>query len=194
MTASRIPRSTNTRRSHGPTRARQTPGELTLVPDVPRQVKRITVVVEQLDNGLLRMSMPKAPGWIVAGKTPVEVVQMLRAAFREATVASYSDWKDTVYDHPAAPQLRRHKPRSRGKRRSDVYAPDTWMVDDRGYWISPGGHRYPESRQVIQRVMAARKAMGLQERPGRDDSRQRLEQMTGTQLAMRLDPDQKGQM
>lgn len=182
MTAARIPEV----RRHGPTRARRQ-GELNLVPDVPRQATRVTVTIEQLDNGVIRMSMPKAPGWVVAGHTPVQLTQMVRAAFQEATVVNYSDWRGTVYDHPAAPQLRRHKPRSRGKRRCDVYGPEEWCLDDRGLWVSPGGHRYPETRAVVQKVMAARRAMGLPERPGKDDSRQRLEAMTGTQLALHLD-------
>lgn len=193
MSGQRIPTSsTSDVRKHGPTKARR--GELALVPDVPRQARRVTVVVEQLDNGLLRMSMPKTPGWVVAGSTPVQVVQMLRAAFVEAAIANYSDWRGTVYDHPATPQHRRHKPRSRGKRRCDVYAPETWLVDDRGLWVSPGGHRYPEDRAVVQKVMNARRAMGLPERPGRDDSRQRLEALTGTQMALGLDDGQAGQL
>ncbi len=189
MTAARIPDI-----GRGPTRARRPVGELALVPDVPRQVRTITLVVEQLDGGRLRMMMPKAPGWVVVGRTPVEIVRALRSAFTEAQVASFSDWRGTVYDqgtehdHLAAPQLRRHKPRSRGKRRPDVFDPVGWLVDERGKWVSPGaGHRYPETSQVVRRVMAARKAMGLPERPGPDDSRQRLEQITGTQLAMRLE-------
>lgn len=172
----------------GPTRARRQVGELALVPDVPRQVRTITLTVEQLDEGRLRFTQPGAPGWVVVGRTPVELVRALRGAFLERQVAAHADWRGTVYDHPAAPQLRRHKPRSRGKRRPDVFDPTGWLVDERGKWVSPGaGHRYPESAQVVRRVMAARKAAGLPERPGPEDSRQRLEQMTGVQMALRLD-------
>ncbi len=165
-------------------------GELSLVPDAPRQVREVWLKVEQLDNGLLRFSMPKAPGWVQAARSPVEVVRVLRAAFAERQVVAYSDWRGTVYDHPAAPQLKRSKPRSRGKRRCDVAAPDMWLLDERGYWISPKGHRYPEDREVVQRVIRARRAMGLPDRPCAADGRARLEAIIGTQLALGLDEAQ----
>lgn len=183
MTAARIP---EVRR--GPTKQRRQVGELGLVPEVPRQIKKITVTVEQLEGGRLRVTMPAAPGWVGVGRTPIEIVQVLRRAYTEAQVAAHSSWRGTVYDHPAAPQHRRHKPRSRGKRRSDVFDPSGWCLDDTGKWVSPGaGHRFPENTQVVARVKAARKALGLPERPGRDDSRARLEAITGTQLGLPLD-------
>lgn len=185
MTAARVPRSTDAR-SHGRTRPRR--GELSLVPDVPRQVRRVHLVVEQLEEGRLRVTMPAAPGWVAVGRTPVEIVQVLRRAYTEAQVVAHSKWRGHVYDHPAEPQHRRHKPRSRGKRRCDVFSPETWALDDAGKWVSPGaGHRYPEDRQVVQRVKAARRALGLPERPGQDESRERLEQLTGTQMSLRVD-------
>ncbi len=174
-------------RQHGPTRARRPVGELALVPDVPRQVRTITLTVEQLDGGRLRFTQPGAPGWVVVGRTPVELVRALRSAFVERQVAAHATWRGSIYDHPAAPQLRRHKPRSRGKRRPDCYSYDEWLIDDAGKWVSPGGHRYPENTQVVRRVMEGRKRMGLPERPGAGESRQRLEAITGTQLAMPLD-------
>jgi hypothetical protein len=171
--------------AHGPTPRPR--GELSLVPDVPRQVRKITVEVEQLSNGLLRFSMPRAPGWVQAGKSPVDVVRILRAAFAERQIVAHSDWKGTVYDHPAAPQLKRSKPRSRGKRRCDVADPTMWLLDERGAWISPKGHRYPEATDVVRRVIRARRAMGLPDRPSYADGRQRLEAIIGTQLALDVD-------
>lgn len=171
--------------AHGPTRARRALGELALVPDAPRQVREIWVKVEQLDNGLLRFSQPRTPGWVRAARTPVDVVRVLREAFVERQVSSYAEWRGSIYDHPAAPQLRRHKPRSRGKRRADCYSADAWVIDDRGLWVSPGaGHRFKESSQVVKRVMAQRVAMGLPARPSSQDGQRRLEEKVGTQLAL----------
>jgi hypothetical protein len=165
----------------------QRAGELRLVPDVPRQIRKITVEIEQLPDGILRFTQPKTPGWVAAGRSPIEVVRALRSAFTERQVFAHADWKGTVYDHPATPQHRRHKPVSRGRRRCDVYAADQWMIDERGLWVSPGkGHRYPESTAVVQKVIKARRAMGLPDRPGPNDYRHRMEQITGTQQALDL--------
>lgn len=161
-------------------------GELRLVPKTPRQFREVTVKVEQLDGGILRFTMPTVPGWVAAGRSPTDVTRILTAAFRERTIAAYSEWRGTVYDHPAAPQHRRHKPTSRGRRRCDVYLPTEWLLDDRGNWVSPKGHRYPESTAVVQKVIKARRAMGLPDRPGPDDYRHRMEQITGTQQALDL--------
>jgi hypothetical protein len=90
----------------------------------------------------------------------------LRGAFTEAQIAAYSSWRGTLYDAPDAFAHRRHKPRARGRKRCDVYSVEEWRLDTDGYWIAPGsGHRFPEDRQVVQRVMAARVKAGLTPRP-----------------------------
>lgn len=163
----RIPRSTQAARPHGPTRARRVVGELQGPAEVPRQVRRIPLIVEQLDGGMWRFTLPRAPGWAAVARNPVEAAHAIRAGFTEAQVAAYSDWRGTLYDTPeaAGPEFRRHRPRARSSRRCDVYAPTEWRLDVDGYWISPKGHRYPEDRQVVQRVMRARREMGLSARP-----------------------------
>lgn len=161
-----IPRSTGARR-HGPTKARRQQGELNAVAPVSRQVTKVTVTVEQLEDGRWRFTQPKAPGWVQAAHNPAGVTAALRQAFTEAQVAAHSQWRGTQYDQPDAFAHKRHKPRSRGSRRCDVYDPRSWLLapDDPTVWISPKGHRYSESRQAVQRVMKARQDMGLAPRP-----------------------------
>ena len=149
-------------------------------------MRTITLVVEQLEGGRLRFTQPGAPGWVAVGRTPVELVRVLRGAFTERQVAAHSSWRGNVYDHPAAPQVRRPKPRSRGKRRADCYEATEWLLDDRGRWVSPKGLHYPDGCQVVERVKRRRVALGMSPYPSAGDSREQLERITGTQLAMRL--------
>jgi hypothetical protein len=112
-------------------------------------------MVEQLDDGKWRFTMPRAPGagW-VAGRPP-EVIQAIRAAFTEAQVAAYSDWRGHAYD-ASVPSYKRHKPKARSRKRCDVYEASEWRrdPDSPNIWISPKGLRYPEERQVVKRVIA----------------------------------------
>jgi hypothetical protein len=130
-------------------------------------VYRVTVVVEQLPDGRWRFTQPKAPGWVAAASNPAGVTAALRQAFTEAQVSAYSDWRGTQYDQPDAFAHRRHRPKSRGSRRCDVYDCREWTLDpeDPTYWRSPKGHRYREDRDAVQKVMKARRAMGLASRP-----------------------------
>ena len=164
MTASPIPRSTQARR-HGPTKARRPVGELHGAAPVAHQVNTITVKIEQLPEGRWRFTQPRAPGWVAVAHNPVQVAAALRNAFTEAQVAAHSTWRGHVYDTPDAFEHRRHKPKSRGSRRCDVYDPREWQLRDDGLWQSPGGFKYPEHTQAVQKVMAARRAMGLSARP-----------------------------
>lgn len=161
-----IPRSTGARR-HGPTKARRAQGELNAVAPVSRQVDYIDVRVQQLPDGRWRITQPRAPGWVAVANNPAGVTAALRQGFTEAQVSAYSTFRGAGYDTPDAAAYRRHKPKSRGSRRCDVYLPTEWQLDpnDSSVWISPAGHRYPEERAAVQKVMAARRAMGLASRP-----------------------------
>jgi hypothetical protein len=133
---------------------------------VPRQVRAITVTVTQLDDGRWRLTQPRVPGWAAAASTPGELAAAMRRGFTEAQVAAHSQWRGHVYD-AAVPTYRRSRPLARSRRRCDVYDPTEWRLDpdDSTKWISPKGHRYPEDRQAVQRVIAARVALGLPARP-----------------------------
>jgi hypothetical protein len=143
-------------------------GELQAVPNgVPRQVRHLVVRIEQLPDGRWLFSQPKVGGWSAAARNPGEVAVAIRSAFREAQVAAYSDFRHHAYDAPDAPLHRRSKPIARTGRRCDVYSPTEWKLDPErpGVWISPKNLRFPEDRQVVQRVIAARVAAGLSPRP-----------------------------
>lgn len=154
-------------RPHGPVKARCPSGELQAVPDVPRQVTRIALTVEQLPSGRLRFSQPRLGGWAMVAASVQELGIVVRSAFREAQIGAYSDWRHHAYDEPDAPKHRRQTLTARSARRCDVYDCRLWKLDpDReGVWISPKGLRFPEERQVVQRVIAARRALGLSPRP-----------------------------
>jgi len=143
----------------------RSPGELQGPPDVPRQVRAITVHIEQLPEGRWKFTMSRAPGWAAAASTPGEVAATLRRAFTEAQVSAYSDWRGHIYDDPSAVQHRRHRPAARSRRRCDVYDATEWLMTTDGTWISPKGLRFPERTQVVQRVIAQREAMGMPPRP-----------------------------
>jgi hypothetical protein len=133
---------------------------------VSRQVRIIDVRVEQLDDGRWKVTQPRVPAWGAVVRSPGELAAALRRGFTESQVAAHSQWRGTAYD-AAAITYKRNRPTARSRKRCDVYSADMWLLDpDRpGVWISPKGFRYPEERQVVQRVMAARKSMGLAERP-----------------------------
>lgn len=155
--------STMPARPHGPTKARR--GELQgPPPNVPRQVRVITVRIEQLEDGRWKFTQPRIPGWGAAARNAGEVTAALRQGFVEAQVGGYSDWRGHVYDG-SGPEYRRSRPAARSKRRCDVYDATAWRFAADGVWISPKGLRFPEGRQVVQRVMDARVAMGLPARP-----------------------------
>jgi hypothetical protein len=163
---SQIPRSTGARR-HGPTKARRPVGDLQGPPEgVSRQVRIIDVRVEQLDDGRWKVTQPRVPAWGAVVRSPGELAAALRRGFTESQVAAHSNWRGHIYDG-AAVTYKRSRPTARSRKRCDVYSADMWSLDpDKpGVWVSPKGFRYPEERQVVQRVMAARKSMGLAERP-----------------------------
>lgn len=150
-----ISRSTSAVRSHA--------GELHGAAPVPHQVRQITVTIEQLAGGRWRLTQPRVPGWVQAARTASELAIALRQGFTEAQVAAHSDWRMHTYDG-SGPIYHRPVRRARSHRRNDVYHPTEWIFTGSA-WVSPKGHRYPESTDAVQRVMAARRKMGLPARP-----------------------------
>jgi hypothetical protein len=140
------------------------------------------VTVAQLDDGRWRLSQPRVPGWAAAVRSPGELAAALRAGFTEAQVSAYSTWRGHAYD-TRVPVYRRSRPKARSRRRCDVYDPTMWQLDpdDPNKWISPKGHKYPEDRQAVQRVMAARVSLGL---PARPDPAQPDAQQAGSVTSM----------
>jgi hypothetical protein len=133
---------------------------------VPHQVREIIVRIEQLPDGLWRLTQPRVPGWAAAARNPVEVANALRRGFTEAQIAAHSDWRGHAYDAnvPINRRWRRKRPSVNPNRR-DVHDPREWRLGPDGRWISPRNNLYPEDTQAVQRVMSARRRMGLPERP-----------------------------
>lgn len=159
-------------RPHGPVKARQPVGELRGPAPTTRQVKTITVQVEQLDGNRWLLRMPRVPAWGQAASNSGQLVAAVRDAFREAQVAAYSEWRSVVYDGEVHSVSRRRPRRTAPmKQRKDIHSATDWLVttevDDNGarLWLSPKGLKYAEDRQVVQRVMDKRERMGLARRP-----------------------------
>lgn len=151
-----IPRSTRTGR-----------GQLSGPASSARQVKAITLRVEQPEPGVLRLSQPF--GWVGGlARTPQQLAALVASAFCEAQVNAYSQWQGHVYDgtDPASPPAyRRPRPAHRGHR-VDVHDPREWRLDGDGKWIAPGsGRRWRPDSQTVQRVQARRVGMGLSPTP-----------------------------
>lgn len=151
----------------GPPRAPQHtgPGELRAVPEIPHQVREVLLRVQQLPQGRWLFSQPRHPGWGAAARNPGEVTASIRNAFLEAQIAGHAEWRGHVPDVNSV-SYRRTSPTARGRKRCDVYGPEMWQLADDGRWVSPRGLKFPEDRNVVQKVIAARQAMGL---PGRPD-------------------------
>jgi hypothetical protein len=138
------------------------------------QTRSITVRVDALDGGMMRLSQPgDVRGWAVVARTPMELARGLGEAFREAQLANYARWRgaqadqDALTDHvpgdplaPPRPTSSRKVPR-RAPHRSDTHDPRAWVAYDDGTWCSPTGRRYGGQTSHVQRVMHQRVRLGL---------------------------------
>lgn len=146
-------------------------------PDVPHQIREITLRVEAIAIGL-RFSTPSARGWAAVARTPAEVPRAIQAAFTEAQVAAYAQLHGQVYDldaltgsidgDPMAPPLERRRAPAkpgigwaRGQVRPDAYDPAEWSQLPDGNWRSPGGRVHKAGSQMVQRVVRRRRLLGL---------------------------------
>jgi hypothetical protein len=146
-----------------------TPGTLGAA-RVPHQVREVSLRIETLPDGGLRVSTPQARGWAAVAKTPRELTDAVARAFTEAQLASYAAWKGQLYDLDeltdvdpgdpitALPASNRRRDRTV---RSDTRHPADWARLADGRWRSPGGRVYQESSQLVQRVIANRRAIGI---------------------------------
>jgi hypothetical protein len=137
-----------------------------------RQVKVITVRVEQINRGVFRVTQAATPGWAGVARNPHELARAVAAAFNEAQLATHAGWRNTPYEAPDG-QIYRRPPRP-GKpgHRSDVHDPREWVVVADGRWRDPGSGRLwrPDS-QVVRRVQHRRMQLGLPSTPSTDPSK-----------------------
>jgi hypothetical protein len=151
------------------------PRAITGAANTGHQVRSITVRVEQLAGGKLRISTPTARGWAaVAGNQP-ELARAIAGAFTEAQVAAYARWRGTQYDldaltaHVPGDPLAGKKPErksakgnkraprtgegwSYGQQRPDVHLPNEWTEQPDGRWRSPSGRMYRHDAAQVVRV------------------------------------------
>jgi hypothetical protein len=135
----------------------------------------VNLVVETLPSGGVRVSSPQARGWAAVARNPHELARALQMAFTEVTVAGYAAWKGEVYDQDALTDVDPTDPRTalppptrtRNRiTRSDARNPADWKRLDDGRWRSPGGRYYGDDTQLVQRVRANRRALGIVDPPG----------------------------
>lgn len=136
-------------------------GELAGPAPTRRQVRSITVIVDAVGPGVLRLSSPATPGWAGEARTPAQLAALVGAAFTESQVSAYALWRGVPYVHADGTQYRRPRP-SRPGHRQDVHHPGEWRVAPDGRWVDPGsGRLWGVETQVVQRVQARLIALGL---------------------------------
>jgi hypothetical protein len=139
---------------------------------VAHQVRAVTVRVEQLPNGSMRLSTSSARGWAMVARTPNELSRAVREAFTEAQCAAYARWRGERYeldkltepiagDAMAPPRrpVRRRTNRAntgwgRNQERPDQHAIQDWKSLPDGRLQSPAGLVHRRDSIMGQRVLA----------------------------------------
>lgn len=138
------------------------------------QVRALSLRVEPLPSGGVRVSSPQARGWAAVARTPHELARVLQMAFTEVEVATYASFKGELYDldgmtdvDPTDPSTALPTPtRARNRiTRTDARNPADWKRLEDGRWRSPGGRAYGNDTQLVQRVRANRRALGIVDPP-----------------------------
>lgn len=154
-------------------------GQLKGPAPVPHQVREVSVRIESLPGGRLRVSSPAARGWAAVVGNQQQLSEAITSAFVEAQVAAYARWKAERYDldeltepvtgdplaPPRARQRRRRNTSEEGwgthQRRPDAHDPEEWVKMPDGRWQSPTGMRWGANTAMVQRVVTRRRNLGL---------------------------------
>jgi hypothetical protein len=130
----------------------------------------------------LRISSPQLPCWSAHARGPVPIAQAIDSAFTELACALYAADRGQPYDlavhdvaaakisrlaqeiraedvavvAAGAPRRESGAPITRHGVNGPRHDPFQWIDLGNGFWQSPAGHRYPDTAQVVQRVIAAR--------------------------------------
>lgn len=148
-------------------------------PGVRHQPRRITLTVDALPDGRLRVSTGGARGWAAVARGPHQLATAVGRAFTEEAVASYARWRTQRYDldtlterddptEPARVPITYRRPAgvqgtsyARGRVvRPDQSNPADWTALPDGRWQSPGGKRY-RSQKIIGPLVRRRAQLGL---------------------------------
>lgn len=148
-------------------------------PGVAHQVRAVTVRIEQLSDGSMRLSTSAARGWAAVARTPNEVGRAALSAFTEAQCAAYARWRGERYDldeltepvagDPLAPPRRPVRPRTnrdnvgwgRNQERPDRHDVQDWERMPDGRLRSPNGLVYRRDSMMAQRVLARAAQSGI---------------------------------
>lgn len=144
------------------------------------QVQSLDLRIDALPGLGLRISTPAARGWAVVVHNSEELTRAIRDAFTEAQVAAHALWRGEVYDldgltaavdgDPMAPPRTRRSRRTPGapgvgwkpgQQRPDTYSPADWERCEDGRWRSPSGRHFQAGNPIVQKVIAARRRLGL---------------------------------
>jgi hypothetical protein len=129
------------------------------------QVRSVSVRIDDLGNGKLRISAPTARGWARTVRTRDELVRAVGEAFTEAQLASYARWRGEAYDHDALSDVDETDPLVASaphiravvrSGRSDVHSPLDWVPLEDGTWRSPAGRVFGGDTDAVRRVKAKR--------------------------------------
>jgi len=159
--------------------SRAVPGQIQGPAATGHQARQVTLHVEAMPDGRLRVSTPSARGWAVVVRSRDELARAVTTAFTEAQVAAYARWRAERYDldhltepmagDPMAPPRRPgRRPTNTGltgwgrnQIRPDAHPPEEWTKLPDGRWQSPAGKAYGPATKMAQQVMARRRNAGL---------------------------------
>lgn len=148
-------------------------------PGVRHQVRAVTLQVEQLPDGKIRLSTPAARGWAAVSGNPHELARAVAGAFVEAQCAAYARWRGERYEldeltepvanDPLAPPRRPLRRRTatanvgwgRNQERPDSHPVDQWERLPDGRLRSPAGLTYRPDTVIAQRVLARAARLGI---------------------------------
>lgn len=142
-----------------------------------RVARRVTVVLDVLADGKVRVSTPSARGWAKVARGPYETWTALRQAMVEAQRAGHARWAGGRYDLDALtaaddPTEPRQRPLGRvsarhgvGFGRGAVVRPDQahpseWTPNPDGTWTSPRGRTWRDPAR-IESLVTKRGQLGL---------------------------------
>lgn len=159
---------------------RAAPGMIKGPAATSHQVREVTVRIEALPTGGLRVSTTAARGWAAVAKNERELASAIASAFTEAQCAAYAKWRGERYDldhltepvpgdpmAPPRPYRKRRKNASgvgwgANQQRPDTHDVESWVkLPDAQGWQSPNGRVWNADTAVVRRVIARRTELGL---------------------------------
>ncbi len=139
----------------------------------PHQPQAISLQVERMPTGQLRVSTAQARGWAAVAGNPMQLARVMAEAFREVQRASYARLKGEAYDLDVLTEHRPGDPLAGSQpfrvRRlgggNQPYPAAAWSkvtgADGVDRWRSPSGRLYRADTQAALRVVEKRRELDL---------------------------------